>query len=65
MGWPKGKKRKDNPTGPNKVRQIGRYDDETWDMVKAAAEADGAESVAAWVRELIFERIGKLDGNAN
>ena len=37
----------------NPVRQIGRWPDDQWDLIRAAAEGSGV-SVAEWAREILL-----------
>lgn len=37
----------------NPVRQVGRWDDESWQEVRDAAEVEG-KSVAAWARVILL-----------
>ena len=51
MGRPPKKVKEINP-----VRQIGRWPDSDWDLIRAAAERSGV-SVAEWARAILLRAV--------
>ena len=45
--------------GPRPVRQIGRWDDDSWAEIRAAAKSEG-KSVADWVRRILQSEAARI-----
>lgn len=57
---PKRKPGRPVTTGTNKVREIGRWSDDEWEVIKKAAVVAKAENTTAWAKKVLRKSAARI-----